>query len=244
MRIVVGPVFFPLLPPYSFCTQRQPSHCAPAYIFLLALGLMLPRCPNCLSLQTRRGDVISIMTLDDSFGATDPFSGVGGKHPLLDRSSPSLASFSDVRGRGSDTDPAGHDMYSRSSPSRFTTFALADLSLHVKQGGSFRTLFHIGTFMPIPALIERSTSTSCSIRIGMPPGSVPAQVNSRFHSLRRRLSSLFSLPQLRLRPPHRPFHIFLRWHRARTPRYHHPSPRSHVGVRSRMPMSCGFSHTI
>ena len=120
---------------------------------------------------------------------------------------------------------------------RFRGIRLADLSPSCKEGGSFRTLFRIGTFMLNLAPIERSISGLHSIRIGMSSGSVPGRVDFRFRSLRRRLSFPFSLSQLRLRPPRRSFPFHLRWHRARTPRCHLPSPRSHVGARARLPSS-------
>ena len=58
--------------------------------------------------------------------------------------------------------------------SDFAAFAWPIFLLHVEEGGSFRTLFRIGTFMPNIALVERSISGSLSIRIGMPSGLVPA----------------------------------------------------------------------
>ena len=121
--------------------------------------------------------------------------------------------------------------------SDFAAFAWPIFLLHVEEGGSFRTLFRIGTFMPNIALVERSISGSLSIRIGMPSGSVPGRVDFRFCSLRRRLSFPFSSSRLHLRPPRSPFPIHLRWHRARTPRCRLPSPRSHVGARARLPIS-------
>ena len=77
--------------------------------------------------------------------------------------------------------------------SDFAAFAWPIFLLHVEEGGSFRTLFRIGTFMPNLALVERSISGSLSIRIGMPFGSVPGRVDFRFCSLRRRLSFPLSL---------------------------------------------------
>ena len=75
-----------------------------------------------------------------------------------------------------------------------------------------------------PVSAERSMFGSCSIRDGMPTGSIPGRADFRLCSFQHRLSPLhFAISRLRPLPSRRPSAIHVSWHRARTPRFPLPS---------------------
>ena len=70
-------------------------------------------------------------------------------------------------------------------------------------------------------MVEQTTIGSRPTQFGMVRGSVHDRVVSWFL----------------LRPLRRTFHILVCWHCAKTPRYRHPSPWSHVDVKARVRVS-------